>query len=627
MRYHRGFIRTTGKRAIDKFKGVPDNELRTFEEVQRLDSYAGILADGIVLLDFDIKEHSEIAYKIIKELDVKCRIYKSDKGYHFLMKSSPRFEKSMTRVSLACGIVCDIKLGSRNSYQSLKVDGREREMLQDCDETDVVPGFLSPINTEIDFVNMKAGEGRNSQLYSYLLTLQQHRFSRDESKMIVNIINQYVFDEPLPQHEIDTICRDEAFVPDMPSFIDEKGKFLHNIFGQYLIDTINIIKIDGVLHVYEDGIYVRGANRIEREMIQHIPNLTASRRLETYKYLDISIWENHEIANARYIAFRNGIYDVVTDKLLPFDPEIVLINKIPHDYDPNANDETMLKVMGNISCGNQDLFDLMCEMIGYTFWRKNELGWSFFLLGNRANGKSTFLSTLYHLLGDKNTSALDFQDIGKDFKSQELFGMLANIGDDISDDYISDTAVFKKVATGDVITVNPKYESPFKFRPYAKLIFSANNMPRLNDPTNAAARRIVPIPFKATFDKNSKDYDPFIKYKLQTEEAMSTLINLGIAGLKRVLRNNDFTHCEDVNNEIMNIEERNNPVISFLKDAKIENQLVDRVYSEYSWWAGSSGINAMSKPSFIKQVENYRNLKPRLSIVAGKEVTTFAKEV
>lgn len=626
MKYHRGYVKTSGKKAVEKFKGVPDSQLRTLADAEKCESYAGVLAPGVVLLDFDIKEMSDKAYVIIQRMGVKCRIYQSDKGYHFLMRASDRFTKSQTRVRLACGIVADIKLGNNNSYEVLKLNGNVREMIQDTDEPDVAPAYLSPVDSEVDFVNMNEGDGRNSTLYSYILTLSKYKFSETETRETINVINKFVLREPLPQNEIDTICRDEAFKPEKPSFTDEKGRFLHSVFAQYLVDNMNIVKIDGALHIYEDGIYVRGTNRIEREMIQHIPNLTAAKRKETWLYLDLLIAEDHEIADARYIAFKNGIYDIVTNQLLPFTPDIILVNRIPHDYDPSAEDESIIKVLNNLSCGNRDLFDLMCEMVGVLFWRKSEWGFSFFCLGNRANGKSTFLDTIEYLLGSKNTSALDLKDLGKDFKSQELFGMLANIGDDIADDYISDVSVFKKIATGNILTANPKYEKPFKFRPYAKLIFSANVMPRLNDKTNAAARRIIPIPFKATFDKTSPDYDPFIKYKLQTDSAMSTLINLGLSGLKRVLTNNDFTRCDAVDAEIRAIEENNNPLITFVNNHRIEHQDVGQLYSEYVWWASNNGVQSMSKPTFIKQIASQCGLVVTTVELDGKSIEIFGRK-
>ena len=626
MKYHRGYVKTSGKRAVEKFKNVPDSELRTLEQAEKCESYAGILAPGVVLLDFDIKEQSDLAYIIIQRMGVRCRIYQSDKGYHFLMRANDKLTKCQTRVKLACGVVCDVKVGSSASYECLKVNGNVREMIQDCDNPDVAPAYLSPVESDVDFLNLGDGDGRNSTLYAYILNLTKAGLNKSEIKETINVINKFVLKEPLPQSEIDTICRDDAFVIQKPSFTDDKGRFLHSVFAQWLVDTMNIVKISGALHIYKDGIYVRGTKMIEQEMIKHIPNLTQAKRKETWLYLDLLIEEDHEIADARYIAFNNGIYDVVMEQLIPFTPDIVLVNKIPHDYDPDAKDATMLKVMNNLTCGDPKLFDLLCEMVGYLFWRKNEMGWTFFCLGNKANGKSTFLDTLNYLLGNENTSALDLKELGKDFKSQELFGKLANIGDDIADDYISDTSIFKKVATGNIITANPKYEQPFKFRPFAKLIFSCNTFPRLNDRTNAAARRIIPIPFNATFDKNSDDYDPFVKYKLQTEMAMSTLINLGLKGLKRMLINNDFTRCDAVESELRSIEENNNPLIAFLKTHKIEDQDADKLYSEYVWWASKSGVQSMSKPTFFKQIECQYNFIVDMVEVDHKVIEIFRRK-
>lgn len=628
MRYYRGYVKAKGKKAVEKFKDVPDEKLRTLEQAKVCESYAGVLAPGVVLIDFDIKEHSEIAYEIVQALDLQCRIIKSDKGYHFLFADNGRFDGSKSRLRLACGLEADIKLGTRNSYESLKVYGKERQMVQDSDDPDLAPPFFIPIETDIKLLEMEDGDGRNDVLFRYILTLQSHGFTKTEIRRTINVINRFVFTEPLPQSEINTILRDEAFKPEteiVPSFTDEKGRVLHNLLGDYLVKTLNIVKVDGSLHIFKDGIYVRGEKRIEREMVKLVPGISSNKRKETYKYMDLIIEDELVQSDARYIAFKNGVYDVINDELLPFSSEIILKNKIPHDYNPNVRDETLIKVMNNITCGNPKLFDLLCEMVGYTMWRKPEMGWSFFCLGNRANGKSTFLDTLVYMLGNENVSALDFRDLGADFKSHKLFGMLANIGDDIADDYINDVSVFKKVATGNLITANPKYEEPFEFRPYATLIFSANVMPRLNDRTNAAARRIIPIPFKATFNKNSPDYDPFIKYKLQTPEAMATLINLGLNALKRIIETHEYTRCEEVDAELRIIEETNNPLIVFLKETKIEDEMVNDIYAKYVWWSSNAGVKSMSKQSFVKQVEEQSDLVMKATQIDDRVIEIFTK--
>lgn len=59
-----------------------------------------------------------------------------------------------------------------------------------------------------------------------------------------------------------------------------------------------------------------------------------------------------------------------------------------------------------------------------------------------------------------------------------MFGKLANIGDDIGDDFLqgSQVATFKKVVSGNRIKAERKGQDPFEFNPYVKLLFSANDI-------------------------------------------------------------------------------------------------------------------------------------------------------
>ena len=151
-----------------------------------------------------------------------------------------------------------------------------------------------------------------------------------------------------------------------------------------------------------------------------------------------------------------------------------------------------------------------------------------------------------NLLGDNNTSALDLNELGDRFKTAELHNKLANIGDDIGDMFIANPAVFKKLVSGDRINAERKGQDPFDFNNYSKFLFSANDMPRIKDKTGAVINRLIMIPFNARFDKDSANYDPFIKYKLQTEECMEYLIQIGLGGLQRVLENQQFTMCDKI---------------------------------------------------------------------------------
>ena len=56
MELFRGYVPTKNKQCLEKFKGV--KKLKTLDDVQDLDEYAGILGDETILIDVDDAETS-----------------------------------------------------------------------------------------------------------------------------------------------------------------------------------------------------------------------------------------------------------------------------------------------------------------------------------------------------------------------------------------------------------------------------------------------------------------------------------------------------------------------------------------------------------------------------------------
>ena len=625
MELFRAYVPTKNKKCTMQFKGVPSSQLMTYDEVKDLQEYAGILADDVILIDIDNKTQSDIMMDIVEDLQLNCRVYQTTRGRHFLFKND-KVNGCSTHSTLAIGLTADIKIGSKNSYSVLKFNGEERFIEWDSDTYTTVPRWLTKVKYVPDFVNMTAGDGRNQELFNYILNLQSNGFTKDECRECIRLINKYVFTDHLSDSELDTILRDEAF--NAPVFFDGKT-FLFDKFAQYLKNEYHIVKINGQLHIYNNGIYDYAQKSIETKMIERIPTLTAQRRTEVMKYLDL-ICEDVEPSEANYIAFNNGIYDIVTDTMIPYTPDIILTNRINHDYNVSAYNQLTDTTLDKLACNDNEVRALLEECIGYCFYRRNELGKAFILTGDKANGKSTFLDLIKYILGDSNISALDLRELGDRFSTAMIFGKLANIGDDIGDEFMQGNAVsiFKKIVTGNRIKAELKGKDPFEFNPYVKLLFSANDMPRMRDKTGAVLRRLVMIPFNATFTKDDADYDPFIKYKLITEDSIEYLIQLGIAGLKRVLHNNEFTVSKKVTNAITEYEEENNPIIAFINEVgadAIVNQPTTEVYLRYSTFCSQSQLQALSKIAFSKSINKRLGTNTVSRRINGTVVRIFAE--
>lgn len=268
--------------------------------------------------------------------------------------------------------------------------------------------------------------------------------------------------------------------------------------------------------------------------------------------------------------------------------------------------------------------------LDYCMYRRNELGKAFILIGDKSNGKSTFLHVVKNLLGDQNIASLDLKELGDRFKTAELFGKLANIGDDIGDEFIANASVFKKLVTGDRVNVERKGQDPFEFNNYSKFLFSANNIPRIKDKTGAVQRRLVIVPFDAKFTPNDADFRPFIKDELCEQGSMEYLALLGLQGLKRVLGNAQFTTSSRVQGQLDEYEENNNPIIGFINEVGldgIENEATDSVYRRYKEYCIANNFQALSKIEFSRQITKrcgfttvpkwIRNRKTRVFVKGG----------
>lgn len=159
-----------------------------------------------------------------------------------------------------------------------------------------------------------------------------------------------------------------------------------------------------------------------------------------------------------------------------------------------------------------------------------------------------------------------------------------------------------------VSTPERKGQDPFDFSSYAKLLFSANSMPRIRDKTGAVLDRIVLVPFKATFSKDDPDFDPYIKYKLHSHEVMSHLINIGLKGLERVLANRAFTMPDVVVKEIEGYHVANNPVLGYFEDTPIDevvNESTALVYDYYMAWAIRNNLKPLGQNEFTRQANKH----------------------
>lgn len=596
----------------------------------RCEGYNGIsaiLATDAALLDADDPANCELLLKVIQGEKLQCRMTDrvGGRGLHanFLDRQG-QIAKSGTKVMLACGIVVDMKIGRTNGLETIRWQGIERTVIYDEPPYQDIPRWLLPVDTVIDFQSMAEGDGRNQALFNYILTLQRNGLTIEEIRETISITNKYVLKEPIGEKELETILRDDAFKKQ--SFII-KGKFQHEQFADYMMRNHHISLIDNQLCTYQNGIYTPTVDALERAIIKELPVLRDSQIKEVTKRL-WRVCQPKQQAPATLIAFSNGIYDLTDDEFREFNPSSVILNRVPWAYNPDANSELLNHTLDRLACGDAQIRALLEEAVGYCLYRRNELGKAFILIGDKSNGKSTFLDMVKTMLGYGNTSSLDLNELNDRFKTAELFGKLANIGDDIGDEFIANASTFRKLVTGEYITAERKGQDPFEFSNYSKLMFSANSIPRIKDKTGAVQRRLVIVPFDARFTVDDPDFRPFIKYELREQPVMEHLIVLGLAGLKRLLDTRKFTEPPKVKTATEEYRQYNNPILGFIDEVgtdAIENEPTKNVYRSYKEHCMANNFQPLSNVEFSRQICKELKMTTIKKKIKGVQYRIFEK--
>lgn len=590
-------------------------------EVEHFDNLGVLVPEPYVILDFDTKSDAKIMLEIVNELDLKCLVMQTTRGYHFWFKS-PEPWKNFKKTRLAIGIYADCRSYGKLSYVVVKKDGEWREWLRTfpADEVMEIPIWLKPLNTsKFDFKGMIDGDGRNQDLFDYILLMQSKGYNRDQIRKTIRIINDYVFAEPLPDHEIDTILRDESFKDEdelletvaLNECFDEDGKFKHNKFAELLVEQMNIITVNEMPYVYEDGYYKKAERSIDKKMIELYPRMRKAQRTEVMDYIKIlTHTRSSDIPKQEYIInLKNTRLDLRTGEMLPFDPKVIDFARIPVEYNPDAYCADLDKTLNKVFKHDREVIDLFEEMVGYMLIKNARFRKGFLFYGGGSNGKSTILNLLKRFIGEENLATVELKKLSDPFLTAELENKLANIGDDIDPREIIDTGTIKKLFSGESMTVQRKYQDPFILKNHAKLIFSCNQLPRIADKSHGMYSRLMLIPFTATFSPNDEDFDPFIEDKITTDESLSYLLNIALRGLRRLLHNNRFTQPRIVDEALEEYKKENSTVLTWIEEEAIPTEQLlkettNKLFSDFRDWCVRSEIKYTSSiRTFHKEIE------------------------
>lgn len=324
------------------------------------------------------------------------------------------------------------------------------------------------------------------------------------------------------------------------------------------------------------------------------------------------IWKDAKIKPktvSRYlIPVKNGVFNLKTKQLEPFTPNYVFTSKIATAYIENP---PLPKIDGwdietwinEVSCGDNQIATLLWEVISDAINGNYSRKKSIWLIGSGSNGKGTYQQLLYNLIGAENIATLKINQFSERFKLALLLEKVAVIGDDVGAGiYIDDSSEFNSVVTNETVLIEIKNRMPYGVRLYVTVIQSTNEMPKIRNKTKGTYRRLLIVPFSASFDGVGDDWkikDDYINRPEVLQYALNKAVNMDFER---------FT-VPDVSKRLLEeYKQENDPLVDF-KENVFDQLGVKKipfyvVYSCYKAFCQENNFKPLSKIKFSKQFLN-----------------------
>jgi len=273
---------------------------------------------------------------------------------------------------------------------------------------------------------------------------------------------------------------------------------------------------------------------------------------------------------SKIVAFRNGLLDVETGKLMPLNSDIFLTSTLPFDYDPKARCDLWDGTTLDWFNAQEDCQMLLQEWFGYNCIASNFMQQMLMLHGVRSSGKSTTLDVLQVLLGRDRVAPFDFASLGSQsrFNKGVLIGKYAAL---LSEDKALSPAEAQSILSGlkriignDTVLIERKYKDPVPIKLFCRFTCASNDLPRFSDDSKAFRRRFNLLYYPNDYFLTPGKLDRRLFDKLKRE--LPGIANWALIGLRRLLKNGQFTAPESSAEHMQDFIELSSPIAEMVRE-------------------------------------------------------------
>lgn len=324
---------------------------------------------------------------------------------------------------------------------------------------------------------------------------------------------------------------------------DEPERLTTNVVAAAILQTEHFARDEGGnLWVYQGGVYRPDGRRTVRRRTKEVyvdrgqgSDWSRYRADEVEGFILADCPQLLDRPPANLINVLNGIYNLDSEQLEPHSPKFRTPVQLPVMYDPAATCPNTEQFVAAVLPPDVYEASVHWQIVAWILTPDMSVQKALLLLGGGANGKSTWLQQLTEFIGEANVVNKSLQHLETNrFATVSLMGRLANICPDLPSEHLTGTAVFKALTGGDRMHAEYKHGASFDYRPYCKLLFSANDPPRSSDSSEAFYRRWIAIPFPRTFQPHERRPREELDAELSDPGELSGVLNKALQWLPHI---------------------------------------------------------------------------------------------
>ncbi len=244
------------------------------------------------------------------------------------------------------------------------------------------------------------------------------------------------------------------------------------------------------------------------------------------------------------------------------------------------------------SWGDREI-SLLQEWFGYCLTPDTSYQKFLFLVGKPGSGKGTIINVLLALVGRRNTISTGMSFFGAPHKPKDFGEKLLVVVPDARDiKYGEALSEILSLTGGDDVFVNPKNLQGFSVTPRCKVMLASNQLPSLQDASDALIRRCIPIQ-REPGQGHVEDHT--LIDKLLPE--LPGIFRWAIEGLRRLRARGRFDMSQISTELRSELREATNPIAAFLAEAVVLDPAgtVRKMSLFRAWekWAKENGIKLL----------------------------------